>query len=194
MAAEATVLALFNPGETVLVHNDLYGGTWRLFTSVLAPKGIQADFIALRDLEPVRNSITPSTRAIWIETPTNPLMNLADLAAVAVIAREAGVLTICDNTFLSPYFHRQLDLGTDVVIHSTTKYISGHSDVVGGAAIVTRADLADKRACPRAMARNASESRLRSPSRPLLTPAPQPRKAADVRLRRDLFLPPARKP
>lgn len=144
MAAETTVLALFNPGDTVLVHNDLYGGTWRLFTSVLAPKGIHAEFVDLRDLDQVRASITPSTRAIWIETPTNPLMNLVDLAAISDIALKAGVLTICDNTFLSPYFQRPLDLGIDIVVHSTTKYINGHSDVVGGAAIVKREDLAER--------------------------------------------------
>lgn len=144
MAAETTVLTLFNPGDTILVHNDLYGGTWRLFTSVLAARGIHAEFIDLRDIELVRRAVTSSTRAIWIETPTNPLMNLVDLAGIAGIAREAGLVTICDNTFLSPYFQRPLDLGIDIVVHSTTKYINGHSDVVGGAAIVRRDDLGEK--------------------------------------------------
>ncbi|HEX4277387.1 MAG TPA: PLP-dependent aspartate aminotransferase family protein [Bryobacteraceae bacterium] len=141
MAAELTVLMLLEAGDSIIVHNDLYGGTWRLLTNVLAHKGITAQFVDLRDTCAVCAAITASTKAIWIETPTNPLMNLVDLAAISAIAREHGLITMCDNTFLSPWFQRPLDLGIDIVVHSTTKYINGHSDVVGGAAITSSAEL-----------------------------------------------------
>ncbi|MGO9121172.1 MAG: trans-sulfuration enzyme family protein [Desulfomonilaceae bacterium] len=141
MAAEATVLELYGPGDHLIVHDDLYGGTYRLLVNVTSKHGVQVDFVNLRDLEALRRSIRPNTRAIWTETPTNPLMNLLDLRAIADIAIERGITTICDNTFLSPYFQRPLELGIDVVVHSTTKYINGHSDVVGGAVIVKDADL-----------------------------------------------------
>jgi cystathionine gamma-lyase len=137
MAAEATVLATLKSGDHVLVHDDLYGGTYRLLTSVIASKGIGVDFVNMRDLDALKKAIRPDTRMLWTETPTNPLMNLLDLRAIADIARGRGVLTVCDNTFLSPYFQRPLDLGVDLVVHSTTKYINGHSDVVGGA-VITR--------------------------------------------------------
>lgn len=144
MAAEATLLSLFGAGDHLIVHDDLYGGTYRLLVEVTQGQGVAVDFVNLRDIEAVKDALRPETRAIWIETPTNPLMNLVDLAAVAEVAREAGVLTICDNTFLSPYFQRPLELGIDIVVHSTTKYINGHSDVVGGAVIVSDEDLAEK--------------------------------------------------
>ncbi len=144
MAAETTVLMLLEAGDSILVHNDLYGGTYRLLTTVFATKGIAADFVDLRDPDAVRAAIGPSTKAIWIETPTNPLMNLVDLARIAAIAREHGLITICDNTFLSPWFQRPLELGIDIAVHSTTKYINGHSDVVGGAAITRSAPLGER--------------------------------------------------
>ena len=144
MAAEATVLELYGPGDHLIVHDDLYGGTYRLLVNVTSKHGVQVDFVNLRNLEALRRSIRPNTRAIWTETPTNPLMNLLDLRAIADIALERGITTICDNTFLSPYFQRPLELGIDVVVHSTTKYINGHSDVVGGAVIVKDADLAGR--------------------------------------------------
>lgn len=144
MAAEAAVLSLFGPGDHLIIHDDLYGGTYRLLTGVIQQKGVAVDFVNLRDLEALRVAIRTETRAIWIETPTNPLMNLVDLKAVADIAKEKGVLTVCDNTFLSPYFQRPLEFGIDIVAHSTTKYINGHSDVVGGAVIVNDAALAEK--------------------------------------------------
>ncbi|MGE5647621.1 MAG: trans-sulfuration enzyme family protein [Acidobacteriota bacterium] len=144
MAAETTVLMMFSAGDRIIVHNDLYGGTYRLLTGVMAEKGIHADFIDLRCPDLVRAAVTPQTKALWIETPTNPLMNLVDLEATAALARELGLITICDNTFLSPYFQRPFDFGIDVVMHSTTKYINGHSDVVGGAVVVNRADLAER--------------------------------------------------
>jgi cystathionine gamma-lyase len=144
MAAEATLLALFKAGDHILVHDDLYGGTYRLLASVTAKQGIAVEFINLRDLDALRAAIRPETRLIWTETPTNPLMNLLDLQAVGEIARSRSVLTVCDNTFLSPFFQRPLDLGIDIVLHSTTKYINGHSDVVGGAIVVKDAALAEQ--------------------------------------------------
>ncbi|MBX7259354.1 MAG: cystathionine gamma-synthase [Candidatus Hydrogenedentes bacterium] len=144
MAAEATVLAMLDSGAHIIVHDDLYGGTYRLLTSVVAPKGVAIDFVNLRDIDAIRKAIRPNTKMIWIETPTNPLMNLIDLEAVANVAKEKGVVTVCDNTFLSPYFQRPLDFGVDVVLHSTTKYMNGHSDVVGGAVIVKDQALGEK--------------------------------------------------
>lgn len=144
MAAEATVLMMFEAGDHLVVHDDLYGGTYRLLVSTLQNKGLQIDFVNLRDLSAAAAALRPNTRAMWLETPTNPLMNLLDLRALADIARSRGVLTVCDNTFLSPYFQRPLDLGVDVVIHSTTKYTNGHSDVVGGAAVVKDPTLAER--------------------------------------------------
>ncbi len=144
MAAEATILELYGPGDRLIVHDDLYGGTYRLLVNVTSKHGVQVDFVNLRDLEALRRAIRPNTRAIWTETPTNPLMNLLDLRAIADIALERGITTICDNTFLSPYFQRPLELGIDVVVHSTTKYINGHSDVVGGSVIVIDAVLAGR--------------------------------------------------
>lgn len=144
MAAETTAMALFESGDHLVVHNDLYGGTYRLLISHVMKNGVTVDFVNLRDLDALRAAIRPNTKLIWTETPTNPLMNLQDLAAISEIARERGVLTLCDNTFLSPYFQRPLELGIDIVLHSTTKYINGHSDVVGGALIVSDEGLAEK--------------------------------------------------
>jgi cystathionine gamma-lyase len=142
MAAEATILEPYGPGDHLIVHDDLYGGTYRLLVNVTQKHGVDVEFVNLRELDLLRKVIRPETKAIWTETPTNPLMNLLDLRAIADIARDRNVLTICDNTFLSPYFQRPLDLGIDVVVHSTTKYINGHSDVVGGALIVKDSELA----------------------------------------------------
>ena len=144
MAAEATVLMTFNAGATVIVHNDLYGGTYRLFEGVLRDKGIRARYVDLRDAVALDAALAEGAAAVWIESPTNPLMNLVDLQAVAEAAHRHGALTICDNTFASPCCQRPLDLGVDIVVHSTTKYINGHSDVVGGAAIVNDARLAER--------------------------------------------------
>lgn len=144
MAAEATALMLFQSGDRLIVHSDLYGGTYRLLETVFRNKGITAEYVDLRDLAAVDHALQTKTAAIWIETPTNPLMNLVDLAAIASRARSHGAITICDNTFLSPYFQRPLDIGIDIALHSTTKYINGHSDVVGGALIARDADLAER--------------------------------------------------
>jgi cystathionine gamma-lyase len=144
MAAETTVLMLFNAGDTVIVHNDLYGGTYRLFESVFKSKGIRARYVDLRDQASLEAALEQGAAAVWIESPTNPLMNLVDLAATAKAAHRCGAIAICDNTFSSPYFQRPLEFGVDIVVHSTTKYINGHSDVVGGAVIVQQGDLAER--------------------------------------------------
>ena len=144
MAAEATLLMMFESGDRVAVHNDLYGGTYRLFETVFRNKQIRAEYVDLRDLEALRCLLERGVKAVWIESPTNPLMNLVDLRAVSDLAHRHGAIAICDNTFLSPYFQRPLELGVDVVMHSTTKYINGHSDVVGGALIVKDPQLAEK--------------------------------------------------
>ena len=133
MAAETTVLMLFEAGQTIIVHNDLYGGTYRLFESVFRTKGIRARYVDLRDTAALNAALQEGAAAVWIESPTNPLMNLVDLEATAQAVHRHGALAICDNTFLSPYFQRPLECGVDIVVHSTTKYINGHSDVVGGA-------------------------------------------------------------
>lgn len=133
MAAIDTLLRLIKPGQHVLAGNDVYGGTYRLFTRVLRDYGLQFDFVDTSDLDKIRAAIKPSTRLIWVETPTNPLLKIADLAAIAEIAHRAGAQLAVDNTFASPYLQQPIGLGADFVIHSTTKYLSGHSDVVGGA-------------------------------------------------------------
>lgn len=144
MAAETTVLFLFKQGDHLITGNDIYGGTYRLLTSGFNQFGLEFTFVDMRDPEAVRKAIRPNTKGIWIETPSNPLLNIVDIAAVTAIAKEKGLMTICDNTFLSPYFQRPFELGVDIVLHSTTKYINGHSDVVGGAIVVNSAELAEK--------------------------------------------------
>jgi cystathionine beta-lyase/cystathionine gamma-synthase len=144
MAAETTLLMIFSAGDTIVVHDDLYGGTYRLFESVFANKQVRAEYVDLRNTAKLRVALEARPKAVWIESPTNPLMNLVDIRAVSDLAHEYGALAICDNTFLSPYFQRPLDLGADIVSHSTTKYINGHSDVVGGALVVKDAGLAEK--------------------------------------------------
>jgi len=135
MAAIDTLLRLIKPGEHVLASNDVYGGTYRLFTRVLREYGLQFDFVELADLDRVRAALKPNTRLIWAETPTNPLLKIADIAVLAEIAHAAGAQLAVDSTFASPYLQQPIGLGADFVIHSTTKYIAGHSDVVGGAIV-----------------------------------------------------------
>jgi cystathionine beta-lyase/cystathionine gamma-synthase len=144
MAAETTVLMQFDSGARIIVHSDLYGGTHRLLESVFRRMGITAVYVDLRNLDALEKALSPGADAVWIESPTNPLMNLVDLAAVAEIAHRHDAIAICDNTFLSPYFQRPLEFGVDIVVHSTTKYINGHSDVVGGAVVVGKPALAEK--------------------------------------------------
>lgn len=138
LAAEDTILrALLAPGDHVVVPSDAYGGTYRLFNRVLKPWGVEHTIAAIADTEAVRAAIQPGkTRVIWVETPTNPLLGIADIEALAQVAHDAGALLVVDNTFASPYLQQPLALGADIVMHSTTKYCGGHSDVVGGAVVV----------------------------------------------------------
>src|SRR5215210_5632695 len=146
LAAEDTLLrTIADPGSHFLVPHDAYGGTFRLFTKVHQRWGVTADPAPLADLAAVEAAITPGvTTAVWVETPTNPLLAIADIAAIAELAHAAGALVIVDNTFASPYLQQPLALGADVVIHSTTKYCGGHSDVVGGAMVVNDDELAER--------------------------------------------------
>lgn len=144
MAAVHCALSLFGPGDHVVVPHDVYGGTFRLISDFLSKKGLAFTFVDMTDLDAVRNAVTAATRGIWIETPSNPMMKVVDLAAVAAIAADHQILTLCDNTFLSPYLQRPFEFGIDLVVHSTTKYINGHSDVVGGAVIAKDAELAER--------------------------------------------------
>jgi len=137
LAAISTVLELLDAGAHVIASDDLYGGTYRLFERVrVRSAGTRFSFVDLADLDAVRAAIRPETRLLWAETPSNPLLKLADLAALAQLAREHRLLAVADNTFASPYVQRPLELGFDVVVHSTTKYLNGHSDVIGGVAVV----------------------------------------------------------
>ncbi|MDK2972002.1 MAG: cysteine-S-conjugate beta-lyase [Candidatus Sumerlaeota bacterium] len=140
MAAVTTALFLFKPGDHIITGREIYGGTYRLFSAVFAQRGIEFSFVDMTKPEDIRAAVKKNTRGIWIETPSNPQLRLTDIAAVVSIAREHGILTLADNTFMSPYFQRPLDLGVDFVVHSTTKYINGHSDVVGGCVISRTAE------------------------------------------------------
>jgi cystathionine gamma-lyase len=131
-AAADAVLHLFEAGDHVVVSDDVYGGTFRLFDKVFKRHGLGFTQVDLTDPRNLERAIGERTRAVWLETPTNPMLKLVDLAAVAEIARRRGIVSICDNTFMSPAFQRPLEWGIDVVLHSTTKYLNGHSDVIGG--------------------------------------------------------------
>jgi len=137
LAGMATVLELLAPGDHVVAMDDLYGGSFRLFERVRRHSaGLDFTFTNLTDLSNLENALKPNTKMIWVETPTNPLLRLVDLEAVARIAKKRGILTVADNTFASPYVQRPLELGIDIVAHSTTKYLNGHSDMVGGCVVV----------------------------------------------------------
>jgi cystathionine gamma-lyase/cystathionine beta-lyase/cystathionine gamma-lyase/homocysteine desulfhydrase len=142
MAAINAVMTLFKAGDHIVAGHNLYGGTFRLFERVLRDSGLSFSYANTCRLEEVERSFTPTTRMLYIETPTNPVMEITDIAAAAKLAHEHKVLLAVDNTFMSPYFQRPLELGADVVIHSTTKYLNGHSDGVGGAVILNDPDLA----------------------------------------------------
>ena len=146
LAATATVLDLFEPGAHIVAGDDLYGGTYRLFTRVRERSaGLKVSYVDMRDPKKVEAAITPATRLIWLETPTNPMLRLADLDAIASIARRHKVLCCVDNTFASPYVQRPLEHGFDLVMHSATKFLNGHSDMVGGILVVgANADLAER--------------------------------------------------
>jgi len=146
MAAEDCLLrAVCSPGDHVLIPDDAYGGTFRLFSKVYERWGVSHEPVPVTDPAAVRAALAARpARALWVETPTNPLLGIADIAVLAGIAREAGALLVVDNTFASPYLQRPITLGADVVVHSTTKYLGGHSDVVGGALVVTDPELGER--------------------------------------------------
>lgn len=143
-AATTTVAHLLKAGDHMVCSDDVYGGTFRLFDKVIKNNGVQFDFVDLSNVQNFERAIRPNTKMVWIETPTNPLLKLIDIAAISKVAKQKGITVVVDNTFMSPYFQKPLHHGADITYHSTTKYIGGHSDVVGGAVICSRDDLAQK--------------------------------------------------
>lgn len=144
MAAVTTAIHLLEAGDHVISCDDLYGGSHRLFSEIISKFGVEFTFIRLDDEEKIKEAIKPNTKMIWIETPSNPLLNITDLEMVSKIAIDHGILTVADNTFSSPYFLRPIEYGIDLVLHSTTKYLNGHCDVIGGAIVTTSEELSDK--------------------------------------------------
>ncbi|MCC6463196.1 MAG: cystathionine gamma-synthase [Saprospiraceae bacterium] len=144
LAAQDACIKLLQSGDEILSVNDLYGGSYRQMVRVYGPWGLKSRYIDMYDASKVEAAIGPDTKMIWIETPTNPMLNIVDIEAVTAVARRRGILTVVDNTFASPYLQNPLDLGADIVLHSATKYIGGHSDVVHGCLIVKNAELAQR--------------------------------------------------
>ena len=144
MAAEAAIMQLLKPNDHTVAVDDLYGGTYRLFRRVLEPIGLSFSFVDGSDLQAVERALTDRTRMVWVESPTNPLLKLVDIEAVSKLAHANKALVVVDNTFMSPYFQRPLSLGADIVVHSATKYLGGHSDVIGGTLVVNREDLLEQ--------------------------------------------------
>ncbi|MCW4385227.1 cystathionine gamma-synthase [Salinibacterium sp. SYSU T00001] len=143
-AEDALLRAALKPGDHILMGNDVYGGTHRLVNRVHAPWGVELSTVEMSDADAVRAAIRPNTRILWLETPSNPLMKITDIAQLAQMGHEAGAIVVVDNTFATPYLQQPLALGADVVVHSTTKYLGGHSDVLGGAVILSDEELAEK--------------------------------------------------
>ncbi|WP_262887938.1 cystathionine gamma-synthase [Cyclobacterium salsum] len=144
MSAIDAVLKLLKPGDEVISTNDLYGGTYRIFTKIFSNYGIRFHFVNMEDMEQVKPLINKNTRLIWVETPTNPMMNIIDIKGLAGIAKNHGILFGVDNTFATPFLQNPLDLGADLVMHSVTKYLAGHSDVIMGALVMKDSQLAEK--------------------------------------------------
>jgi len=144
LAAQDGVIKLLSAGDEILAVNDLYGGSYRQMVRIWGQWGLKSRFVDMYDASNVEREISPTTKLIWIETPTNPMLNIVDIAAVCAIARKHGIMTCVDNTFASPYLQNPLDLGADIVLHSATKYIGGHSDVVHGCLVVKNAELAQR--------------------------------------------------
>ena len=144
MSAEVLALHLIQSGDHVIAGDDIYGGTYRLMADVMTQWKVEFSFVNMRDLEQVKKAFQPNTKMVWVETPSNPLLNLVDITAVAEEANKNGSLVVADNTFTSPYLQSPFDLGVDVIVHSTTKYINGHSDVVGGAVVSKTEALAER--------------------------------------------------
>lgn len=144
LAAETTLMLLLSAGDHVICGDDVYGGTYRLFDKVFKRLGLTFDYVDTSDAAQVAAAMRPDTKMIWLETPTNPLLKLADIRAISEIAAAKGILTVVDNTFASPFFQRPLELGADIALYSTTKYMGGHSDVVGGAVVLKSPELAER--------------------------------------------------
>lgn len=147
MAAETTLMNLFEYSGHIITGDDLYGGTLRLFRHISTPSGLRFDFVNMESAENVREKLQQDTKAVYVETPSNPTMQVTDIAAVAEIAHSAGALLIVDNTFLSPYFQRPLELGADIVVHSGTKYLCGHNDTLAGFLVVKKKEISEKLRC-----------------------------------------------
>ncbi|HEY0493508.1 MAG TPA: cystathionine gamma-synthase [Candidatus Dormibacteraeota bacterium] len=144
MAAESAIMQLLKPGDHTIAVDDLYGGTYRLFRRLLEPMGLKFSFVDGTDLNRLERAFTEQTRVVWLESPTNPLLKLVDIAAVSRIAHARGALVVVDNTFMSPYLQRPLSLGADIVVHSATKFLGGHSDVIAGVLVVQSDDLRER--------------------------------------------------
>lgn len=144
MAAEATVIHLLRAGDHVISGDDVYGGTYRLFQNVMRDFGLEFTFLRLDNRQAIEEAIKPSTRMLWLETPSNPLLNITDLEMVVDVAKKHNLLTVIDNTLATPYFLRPIEYGIDLVVHSTTKYLNGHCDVVGGAVVTTTDELTER--------------------------------------------------
>lgn len=144
VAATDAVIKLMNPGDEVIAASDMYGGTYRLFTKIFEKFGIRFIYVDTSNTDNIKAAVTASTKLIWLETPTNPLMNITDIAAVSIIAKAAGALLCVDNTFASPYLQNPMDLGADIVMHSATKYLGGHSDVIQGCLVMNDKELREK--------------------------------------------------
>ena len=144
MAAETTVMHLLKTGDHVISGDDVYGGTYRLFQDVMSAFGLEFTFLRMDNGESIKEAIQPNTRMLWLETPSNPLLNIVDIEMVVDIAKQNKLLTVLDNTFATPYFLRPIEYGVDLVVHSTTKYLNGHCDVVGGAVVTTTNELTQR--------------------------------------------------
>jgi cystathionine gamma-synthase len=144
MSAITACMHLFEAGDHIVAGHDIYGGTYRLFHDVYSKMGIEFSFVDMSDPANVSAALRPETKGIWIETPSNPLLNIIDIAAITAIASEAGAITVADNTFMSPYLQRPFEHGVDIVMHSTTKYLNGHSDVVGGCVVTQHEEHAER--------------------------------------------------
>ena len=141
LAAEHSILTLLRPGDNVIVPEDMYGGTYRLIKEIFEPYSITFTFTDFADIEQIKESFLPSTKMVWIETPTNPTLKIFDIGAISELSHKKNAIVVVDNTFLSPFFQKPLLLGADIVVHSTTKYINGHSDIIGGAVILNSSEL-----------------------------------------------------
>ena len=144
MGATDAILKMFAPGDEIVSTNDLYGGTYRIFTKIYERYGLKFKFVDMKDLDAVKSAITPQTKLVWVETPTNPMMNIVDIEAIVKISKAANAITVVDNTFASPYLQNPIDLGADMVMHSVTKYIAGHSDVVMGFVGTSKKEIDDQ--------------------------------------------------